>query len=68
MHVYDTLRDELVADPLTEGQPQVAAEHLKRVGQDALGPVSGSLLIKFSHWADGCSAGRCWTTTCLAAS
>ncbi len=36
MHVYDTLRDELVADPLTEGQPQFAADHLKRVGQDAL--------------------------------
>ena len=29
--VYETLRDELVADPLTEGQPQFAADHLKRV-------------------------------------
>ena len=35
MHVYDTLRDELVADPLTAGQPHFAADHLKRVGQDA---------------------------------
>ena len=32
MRVYETLREELVADPLTEGQPQFAADHLKRVG------------------------------------
>ncbi len=50
VRVYETLRDELVADPLTAGQPEFAAQHLKQVGQTAapvLLPVP-----TFAYWLE----------------
>lgn len=72
--MYVTLRDELVADPLTAGQPEFAAQHLKRVGQTAA-PVLKPMPT-FAHWLQcqqlyiytNLMDFRCWTTTSLAAS
>lgn len=65
LRVYETLRDELVADPLTDGQPQFAADHLKRVGV----PAHEQRLVLACFTCVGykqCTAvRRCWTTTSL---
>ena len=65
MRVYETLRDELVADPLTEGQPQFAADHLKRVGGLLRKQHLVLAFFTFVGNQQCTTACRCWTTTSL---
>ena len=67
MRVYETLRDELVADPLTEGQPQFAADHLKRVGGVHRKQRLVLACFTCAGYQQCTTVRRCWTTTSLEA-